>query len=102
MVRKQDYVGRYGGEEFLVILDDLSEKEVVKVCQRIKKALSESCFETKKDTKIKVTISGGFYICNEYTLNFSDAIQFADHALYRAKLLGRNRMISYCLGENES
>ncbi|ADZ83102.1 diguanylate cyclase with GAF sensor [Cellulosilyticum lentocellum DSM 5427] len=102
VVRKQDYVGRYGGEEFLVILDDLSEKEVVKVCQRIKKALSESCFETKKDTKIKVTVSGGFYICNEYTLNFSDAIQFADHALYRAKLLGRNRMISYCLGENES
>lgn len=102
VVRKQDYVGRYGGEEFLMVLDNLSEKEVIKVCQRIKKALSESSFETKKDRQIKVTISAGFYICNEYTLNFSDAIQFADHALYRAKLLGRNRIVSYTLGENES
>ena len=70
VVRKEDYVGRYGGEEFLLVLDNLSEKEVIKVCKRIKKALSESHFETKKDAHIKVTVSGGFYTCNEYTLNF--------------------------------
>lgn len=100
VVRKEDYVGRYGGEEFLLVLDNLKENDVIKVCKRIKRALSESHFETKKDTPIKATVSGGFYTCNEYTLSFSDAIQFADHALYRAKLLGRDRMICYSLGED--
>ena len=100
VVRKEDYVGRYGGEEFLLVLDNLKEKDVIKVCKRIKEALAESHFETKKDTPIKATVSGGFYTCNEYTLHFSDAIQFADHALYRAKLLGRDRMICYSLGED--
>lgn len=94
-VRDCDYVGRYGGEEFIAILDDITYQEVSKIAERIKMQLEACQFDTKKERGIKVTLSGGIYICNEYTLNFADAIRFADHALYRAKILGRNRIISY-------
>ena len=94
-VREGDYVGRYGGEEFIVILDNVTYQEVSKVAERIKTQLEACQFDTKKEKGIKVTLSGGIYICNEYTINFADAIRFADHALYRAKILGRNRIISY-------
>ena len=92
-----DYIGRYGGEEFIVILNNVTMKEVAKVAENIKVQIESHRFETKRDTDIKITLSGGIYICNEYTLNFADGIRFAEHALYRAKLLGKNRIISYSL-----
>lgn len=98
-VDSKDYVGCYGGEEFIIILDDVSSKEIERVIERIKTQIANTSFETKKDKNIKVTLSGGIYRCNEYTLNFDDAIRFADHALYRAKILGRNRILSYSLGD---
>lgn len=96
-INSTDYVGRYGGEAFLMILEDADHKKVAKVAERIKVQLESTTFATKKDKNIKVTLSGGIYICNEYTLNFEDAIRFADHALYRAKISGRNRILSYNL-----
>ena len=98
-INSTDYVGRYGGEAFLMILEDADHKKVAKVAERIKVQLESTTFETKKDKDIKVTLSGGIYICNEYTLNFEDAIRFADHALYRAKISGRNRILSYNLSD---
>lgn len=98
-INTTDYVGRYGGEAFLMILENADYKEVGKVAERIKVQLENATFETKKDKNIKVTLSGGIYICNEYTLNFEDAIRFADHALYRAKISGRNRILSYHLSD---
>ncbi len=98
-IPENDYAGRYDGEEFIVILNNLSYKEVTKVAERIKECIECLTFETKRESQIKVTLSGGIYICNEYTLNFDDAIRFADHALYRAKLLGRNRIMSYSLSD---
>ena len=99
-VRYGDYVGRYGSKAFIIILDDPMDQEVVQIAEQIKKALAESTFETKKDKNIKVTLSAGIYICNEYTLNFEDAIRYAEHALFRAKLLGRNRIMNYNITEN--
>lgn len=98
-INSTDYVGRYGGEAFLMILEDADHKKVAKIAERIKMQLESTTFETKKDKNIKVTLSGGIYICNEYTLNFEDAIRFADHALYRAKISGRNRILSYNLSD---
>lgn len=89
------YAGRYGGEEFIAILDGVTDQQVSKIAEKIKLELESSRFETKKEKDIKVTLSGGIYVCNEFTLNFADAIRFADHALYRAKILGRNRIIRY-------
>ena len=96
-IQAENYVGRYGGKEFIAILNNLEQKEVTQIAEDIRMQLLETTFETKKEKNIKVTLSGGIYICNEYTLNFDDAIRFADHALYRAKLLGRNRIMNYNL-----
>lgn len=99
---EKGYVGHYMGEEFLIIIGESSYKEAVNVAECIKKQLANECFKVDKLDKekdIQVTLSGGVYICDEYTLNFKDAIRFADHALYRARLLGKNRIISYSLKE---
>lgn len=96
-MRKQDDVGRYGGEEFIAILDEISTQEVEELAGKINHQMATYVFRTKKEQEVSVTLSGGIYICNEYTLNFADGIRFADHALYRAKLLGRNRIVSYSL-----
>ncbi len=101
-IRAQGYAGRYGGEAFIVILNDTNRKEVAKIAEHIKQQVENSVFETKKEKNIKVTLSGGIYLCNEYTLNLDDAIRFADHALYRAKILGRNQIMSYHLSKNSS
>ena len=100
-VRSSDFVGRYGGKEFILILDDADSKKVIKVAQRIKEQLEKTVFKTQKDKSIQVTLSGGIYICNEYTINFEDALRFADHALYRAKISGRNRILSYNLNDHK-
>ena len=99
--RDEDYVGRYGSKAFIIILDNPTEQEVVDIAGKIKKSLAENTFETKKDKNITVTLSGGIYLCNEYTLNFDEAIHYANDALYRAKLLGRNRMINYNITEGK-
>lgn len=94
-LRPEDYAGRYNGEEFMVILDGLNQEQANKVAEEIQTDLRKQVFDTKRDKNITATLSGGVYICDEYTLHFSDAIQFADHALYRAKLLGKNRIVDY-------
>ena len=96
-IKENGYVGRYGGEEFLMILKETDHNKVVQVAESIRNQLEKTTFETKKEKNIKVTLSGGIYMCDEYTLNFEDAIHCADYALYRAKISGRNRVLSYHL-----
>ncbi|MBP3888913.1 MAG: GGDEF domain-containing protein [Cellulosilyticum sp.] len=98
---QKDDVGRYDGKAFIAILDHLNNQEATQLAEKIKENVERLTFETKKEQQIKVTLSGGIYICNEYTLSFDDAIQFANHALYRAKLLGRNCIMSYSLGDKK-
>ncbi|MBE6022873.1 MAG: GGDEF domain-containing protein [Cellulosilyticum sp.] len=93
----ENEVGRYGGKAFIAIFNNLTGQEAMQIGEEIRKQLEEMTFETKKEKDIKVTLSGGLYMCNEYTLNFDDAIRFADHALYRAKLLGGNCIVNYDL-----
>lgn len=93
-VRAADFVIRFGGEEFLVILVDIRENEAVNVAEKIRAKVEE--------TKIKVTgaiiqktISIGVSEFPKDTQNFWQSIKFADVALYKAKERGRNRVIRF-------
>lgn len=86
-VRNVDICGRYGGEEFIVILPESNISEAAIVAERIRNNVEKMEFEQG----IKVTISGGIKEF-ESKLDIALFIEGADKKLYDAKHNGRNRM----------
>lgn len=87
-----DWVGRYGGEEFLIVLRNADDNNAFKVIEKIRKLVQEYSFDYK-DIKIKITSSfGGYSIMNE-EITIDQLINEADKNLYSAKSSGRNKTI---------
>ncbi|MBN1298536.1 MAG: diguanylate cyclase [Actinobacteria bacterium] len=86
-LRKTDMVGRYGGEEFLVLFVLTDLKGAVKSAKRIVDGVEKIKWE-KKD--LNVTVSGG--VCEKTNEDISDLIKKADDLLYLAKEKGKNRI----------
>ncbi|GEM_PF-666987 len=94
-VRRSDVVIRYGGEEFLILLMDPQNKEVVfSVAEKIRKAVEASSFSVA-GKQLKKTISIGVSMFPDDTENFWQCVKFSDVALYKAKASGRNRVIAF-------
>ena len=92
--REGDIVGRYGGEEFSLVLPDVTSSETLEICERLRKSVEDHVFKTEKED-IKITISmGSCFKISDDTCDCSEMIVLADKALYRAKNLGRNRVES--------
>jgi diguanylate cyclase (GGDEF)-like protein len=83
-IRDIDIFGRYGGEEFLIILPDTTLEGACEITSRIK-----SCIEELTVDGIKCTISAGI-VSNESTETCTAMIESVDEALYAAKDSGRN------------
>ena len=82
--RKSDIVGRWGGEEFIVVLPDTEYEVGLKLAEKLRKTIENYDFNNKK-----VTISIGV---SRYDGNLDYALKKADEALYEAKHLGRNQV----------
>jgi two-component system cell cycle response regulator len=80
------HIYRYGGEEFMVIVADISLKDVFKVGERIRKNVMATC---------PVTISVGISHYKELSEDLQSLVDHADQALYEAKRKGRNRVEVY-------
>ena len=91
-LRQSDIIGRYGGEEFLVLLPSTTLENAKLIGENIRKLIEE--LEIDYDNKrIKVTISMGITETSGDTdLELQDFINNADKALYTAKNEGRNRI----------
>jgi two-component system, cell cycle response regulator len=95
-VRAYDYVGRYGGEEFLMVLTECAPPDLAITAERIRRAVAEQDVTTDFGA-VRVTISLGLaplQIEPLGTLNVEKLLRSADAALYRAKNNGRNRVES--------
>jgi len=86
-VREADWVGRYGGEEFTVIMPEVGKDGAMIAAERIRQNIAELNFEI--DT-IKVTISGG--ICEFTDEDVLILLSKSDELLYKAKANGKNRI----------
>lgn len=89
-LRIYDDVGRYGGEEFLVILPGCDSADAVKQAERLRACIGEKAMDTSEGM-ITVTISLGVTTVNN-TAETGPLIKTADKALYLAKNNGRNRV----------
>lgn len=92
-VRDTDSVGRYGGEEFVIIFQDCSVKDAADKVLLIKNTFASINFSNDTST-FAVTFSAGVSSLNEYE-SVQPAIAIADKALYRAKNEGRNKVIAF-------
>lgn len=90
-VRPYDIVGRYGGEEFMVLLPDTNFEQNVIVANRICELIRNTPFELEGDF-IPVTVSLGVACFNKADRTLGDLIKRADEGLYKAKSDGRNRV----------
>ncbi|MPN42749.1 putative diguanylate cyclase DgcT [bioreactor metagenome] len=92
-IRKdQDWVGRYGGEEFLITLNNTDVKDAFIVCEKIRKIIENTTFEYE-EAKVKVTASFGVYGIVSTKLDIEGFINAADKSLYAAKVTGRNKTV---------
>jgi diguanylate cyclase (GGDEF)-like protein len=94
-VRESDLVGRFGGEEFAILLNGTTTTEASVVAERIRRGSSVVRVLTN-DALVGVTVSIGVAVLGSHGDDLSELLKAADKALYRAKRTGRDRV---CLAE---
>ncbi len=90
-VREIDLVGRYGGEELIILLPETDSKAAVQVAERLRSSIAARPFEVA-GREIAVTVSVGVATKDENTRNLETLIARADQAMYIAKHRGRNQV----------
>lgn len=97
-LREYDIAGRYGGEEFVILLPFTKIEEAKMVAERLRKAIENKVIDISKinpespEKEIHVTISLGVYQLKTEDKE-TDLINNADKALYKAKETGRNKVV---------
>ncbi len=100
-VRPYDEIGRYGGEEFLIVLPGCRLDEATDVSERARIQIAQEPFFVGND-KIQATVSIGVTtIETDQAIAFDEVIHLADSALYEAKRSGRNRVVQGVRSDQE-
>lgn len=90
-LRSNDHAGRYGGDEFIVVLPETESRSAVEVAERLRERVAA---ETSADTgKVPVSLCIGVAAFPEHGETLEAIVASADSALYEAKRGGRNRVM---------
>jgi diguanylate cyclase (GGDEF)-like protein len=93
-IREIDLLGRFGGEEFVIVFSETSKERAYQVGERIRQIIENYKFKAY-DEVLKLTISGGIAGFPEDAGTKIGLIDKADRALYEAKKRGKNNIILY-------
>jgi diguanylate cyclase (GGDEF)-like protein len=91
MVRTYDWVGRYGGEEFLLILPGSGFVHARQRAEELRIAVQECCV---KEGETMIPLTASFGVASGFPAGHEELIREADEALYKAKNSGRNRVVA--------
>jgi diguanylate cyclase (GGDEF)-like protein len=94
-VRETDVVGRFGGEEFVVLLPGADTAEAIKVAERLRAQVG-TMVTSAADVEVTVTVSIGAALLGQHGDELRALLTAADLALYQAKKAGRNQV---CLSD---
>ena len=89
-LRETDFAGRYGGEEFVVVMPETSLEGAAELAQRLRRTMEGTDHELPAGKTVSVTFSAG--VTQVTGGNTENVIALADRALYRAKSAGRNHV----------
>lgn len=95
-LRSFDLLGRYGGEEFIIVMINCVKEDALKRVETILEEIRETTFEYN-DNQMKFTFTAGIADSNDFDFNnivLDKLLDTADKRLYKGKELGRNRIIS--------
>lgn len=90
-LRFNDIVGRYGGEEFLILLPNTPFSAAMQCAERLRQQVDQAAFQNEQ-SQIKITISMGVATWSATTETVESLLEAADKALYHSKQTGRNRV----------
>jgi len=90
LLREYDILGRFGGEEFLLIIPGTNEHQSLEICERIRQRIGERSMDIECHS-VTVTMSMGLTTWRQ-EISLDDLITKVDDALYRAKGCGRNQI----------
>ncbi|MFC4655204.1 diguanylate cyclase [Rheinheimera marina] len=98
LLRDSDWFGRYGGEEFGIVLTNTDKAGAFEVAQRLCQQIANTSFHYQQH-KIQVTLSIGVAVLQNFDERAAEQlISAADQALYQAKRSGRNRVLCFDSG----
>ncbi|MFL5945662.1 MAG: diguanylate cyclase, partial [Gaiellaceae bacterium] len=94
-LRHYDVPARFGGEEFSILLPETPPEQAMEIAERIRRAVAQRTFDVETSSEpIRATVSIGVAAYPKDGNDANELIHQADLAVYRAKLQGRNRVLS--------
>ena len=89
-VRDEDVVVRYGGDEYVLLLDGIDSGGGLKVAERIRRAIEDHRYLSREGARVRVTASIGLASWPEHASSKAELLDLADRAMYRGKRTTRN------------
>ena len=98
--RSGDYVARWGGEEFLLVLRPLPRGSLARIGERLCSRIAAHRFDLGNGVEHRLTVSAGLVECplfahHPHLLDWEQLVTLADRAMYRVKTSGRNGWMAY-------
>lgn len=94
-LRQSDSLGRYGGEEFAIIVDDLENHDAIRLVDRLREEFSQIEHHSTGGKTFRIAFSAGVSVLDDTLQTIDQWKEAADQALYVAKAKGRNRVESF-------
>lgn len=98
-VRSVDVIGRFGGEEFVIVLPEMDRFEAKETAERLRNLISETPQPLGDGNTVRLTISIGVSVFPDNGTDFRTLCAAADKAMYQAKMNGRNQVVLAPLAE---
>lgn len=93
MLRAGDLLARWGGEEFVVLIPGAEREAGARIAERLRETIALTCVDTPSAPCLSVTVSVGVTCTDGRRVGLDALISEADHAMYRAKQSGKNRVV---------